>query len=229
MNLLAIETSTEYCSLAVASGDSVWARHELAGQRHAETILQAIRELLTSAGLAIADIEGIAYGAGPGSFTGLRVACGVAQGLAMAGDIGVVGIVSLLAVAEQSGARRAICCIDARMGEVYHAAYRRNADDSWTELIPPRVCRPDAVPPVHDADSEGSWSGCGSGFLAYRDILELRYAGQLVSIVPDALPTASAMLRLAKPRFDAGAAREPGSAIPVYIRDRVALKTSERA
>ncbi len=233
MNLLAIETSTEYCSLAVGAADAVFTRHELAGQRHAETILAAIRGLIADAGLTIEQIAGIAYGAGPGSFTGLRIACGVTQGLAMARGIGVVGIGSLLAVAEQARAERAICCIDARMGEVYHAAYRREPDGAWTELSPPSVCRPEAAPPLPDAagsgESAGRWTGCGSGFAAYREVLELRYAGQLQALVPDALPTAGAVLRLAGPRFAAGESREPGAAIPVYIRDRVALKTSERA
>jgi tRNA threonylcarbamoyladenosine biosynthesis protein TsaB len=239
VNLLAIETSTEFCSLAVAAGDLVFARHEPAGQRHAETILVAIRELIGEARLTLEQIEGIAYGAGPGSFTGLRVACGVAQGLAMARGIGVIGIASLLAVAEQAGAVNAICCIDARMGEVYHAAYRRvpSTDSAsldaaansggWIELSAPVVCRPEAVPLAPEG-ADGEWTGCGSGFATYREVLELRYAGQLQSVVPDALPTASAVLRLAQPQFAAGKACDPASAIPHYVRDRVALKTSER-
>ena len=125
MNLLAIETSTEFCSLAVRRGESVHVSHAPAGQRHAEMVLGAIAALLAEAGLGVADLEGIAYGMGPGSFTGLRIACGVTQGLALERGLGVVGVCTLEALAEESEADAVIACLDARMGEIYHAAYVR--------------------------------------------------------------------------------------------------------
>jgi tRNA threonylcarbamoyladenosine biosynthesis protein TsaB len=227
MNLLAIDTSADFCSVA-ASGDKAPAfRHEPAGQRQAEMILGLVLATLAEAGLALADVEGIAYGAGPGSFTGLRVACGVAQGLAQARGIGVVGIGTLMALAEE-GARgtsdeRIIACVDAHMGEVYHAAYRKTAA-GWEEVLAPGLYRPEAVPAV----SGGGWIGCGGGFSAYEGRVASRHGAQLASVRPGTNPTARAVLSLAAPLFAAGAAQDAASALPVYLRDKVALKTSER-
>src|SRR3954469_21692554 len=138
MNLLAIETSTEFCSLALGRGGEVRSAHFNAGQRHAELILGSIERLLADAGLKLSDLDGIAYGMGPGAFTGLRIACGVTQGLALARGLPVVGVGTLEALAEEfaskqggnGGIRKIIACLDARMGEVYHAAYRRSGPDS---------------------------------------------------------------------------------------------------
>lgn len=223
MNLVAIETSTEFCSLAVARGEATFARHFPAGQRHAELALNALDQLLREAGLAFEDIQGIAYGEGPGSFTGLRVACGIAQGLAFARSLPVIGIGTLVALAEQSGAENVIACLDARMGEVYHAAYR-SAGNAWTEVCAPGLYRPDAAPAVLAAD----WIGCGSGFAAHAEALSARYRGQLQDIRPNVLPMAEAVLRLARPRFERGEGRDAASAVPIYLRDKVALKTDER-
>src|SRR5512140_878287 len=158
VNLVALETSTEYCSLAVTRGARVYARSFHAGQKHSELALPVLGELLQQAGLAMQAIEGVAYGAGPGSFTGLRIACGIAQGLALARSLPVAGIGTLLALAEDCGADRVIACLDARMGEVYHAAYVKSSAD-WIEMHAPGLYRPDAVPQVEGAD----WMGCGSG------------------------------------------------------------------
>ncbi|MGC2520147.1 MAG: tRNA (adenosine(37)-N6)-threonylcarbamoyltransferase complex dimerization subunit type 1 TsaB [Burkholderiales bacterium] len=236
MNLLAIDTSTDYCSVAASRGETIGFRHERAGQRQAERVLGMVDIVLAEAGLALADISGIAYGAGPGSFTGLRVACGVTQGLALARGIPVVGIGTLLALAEEaaeqaaeeatekSACGRVIACIDARMGEVYHAAYRKTAA-GWEEIVPPGLYRPEAVPAV---PGEG-WSGCGGGFAAYGGAVAARYRGQLTALRPEVAPSARAVLRLALPRFAAGDTCDPATAIPLYLRDKVALKTSERA
>src|SRR5581483_6141868 len=172
MNLLAIETSAEHCSVAAARGDAVFFRHEPAGQRHGELALPMIDAVLAEAGLALADLDGIAYGAGPGAFTGLRIACGVTQGLALARGLPVIGVGTLLAVAEEAaGASERIsedfavvACIDARMREVYHAAYRRT-HGRWHEIVAPGLRRPEDVPLADGED----WTGCGSGFAAYRE------------------------------------------------------------
>jgi tRNA threonylcarbamoyladenosine biosynthesis protein TsaB len=229
MNLLAIETSTEYCSLAVSDGASVHVVHELAGQRHAEMVLGAIGALLDEAGLAMSDLHGIAYGMGPGSFTGLRIACGVTQGLALARGIGVVGICTLEALAEESQADAVIACLDARMGEIYHAAYRRIAGATaqgatWQEIIAPGLYTPGDLPL---ADGPG-WTGCGSGFAAHAAVLASRFASSIEATLPQCVPTAAAILRLATPVFAKGCARDAAEALPLYIRDKVALKKGEQ-
>ncbi len=231
MNLLAIETSSEFCSVAAARGDAMFQRHEPAGQRHGELVIPMIDAVLAEAGLALADLDGIAYGAGPGAFTGLRIACGVTQGLALARGLPVVGIVTLAAVAEEAAAAvrgdrecAVVACIDARMREVYHAAYRRTGA-GWRELLAPGLHAPDAVPL---ADG-GGWTGAGSGFAAYGDALGRRHAGRLAAIRPEIAPTARAVLRLAAAEFAGGRGADAAEAVPVYLRDKVALKTSERA
>ena len=223
MNLVALETSTEYCSLAVSRGAQVFDRSFHAGQRHSELALPALHEMLQQAELDMSGIDGIVYGAGPGSFTGLRIACGLAQGLALARDLPVVGIGTLLALAEASGAHQVVACLDARMGEVYHAVYRKSGDD-WVEVHAPGLYRPDAVPRV-----EGTgWAGCGSGFRVHAAALAQCYAGALQQIDADAVPNASTMLRLAQQAFAAGQGKDAAEAAPLYVRDKVALKANER-
>jgi tRNA threonylcarbamoyladenosine biosynthesis protein TsaB len=227
MNILAIDTSSDFCSVAASRGAAVAFRHEPAGQRQAEMILQVVEATLAAAGLALADVEGIAYGAGPGSFTGLRVACGVTQGLALARGIGVVGVGTLMTLAEEGAAEtqagKIIACVDAHMGEVYHAAYRKTPA-GWEEVLAPGVYKPEAVPEVPGV----GWVGCGGGFTAHQGRVASRYGAQLAAVRPLLAPTARAVLSLAAPRFAAGEARDPASAVPVYVRDKVALKTSER-
>src|SRR5690349_15740794 len=120
MNLLAIETSSDFCSVAAARGDAVFSRHQPAGQRHGELVIPMIDAVLAEAGLALEALDGIAYGAGPGAFTGLRIACGVTQGLALARALPVVGVGTLLALAEEAAreaeVEKVVACIDARMG-----------------------------------------------------------------------------------------------------------------
>ncbi len=227
MNLLAIDTSTDFCSVAASRGEALFSRHERAGQRQAETILGMVDEVLAEAGIEVAQIQGIAYGAGPGSFTGLRIAAGVTQGLALARGIGVIGVGSLLALSEEAGkdaaGGRVIACLDAHRGEVYHAAYRRTGA-GWEEVSAPGLYRPEAVPVA----SGGDWTGCGDGFAAYRERLAARLGECVSAIRPEAAPSARAVLRLAIPRFAAGEAKDAATAVPVYLRDKVALKTSER-
>jgi len=226
MNLLAIDTSTDFCSVAASRGEVLFSRHERAGRRQAETILGMVDEVLAEAGIELAQIHGIAYGEGPGSFTGLRIAAGVTQGLALARGIGVIGVGSLLALSEEAGkdgAGRVIACLDAHMGEVYHAAYRR-AGAGWEEVSAPGLYRPEAVPVAPGED----WTGCGDGFAAYRERLAARLGERVSAMRPDAAPSARAVLKLAMPRFAAGEAKDAATAVPVYLRDKVALKTSER-
>ncbi|TMH38632.1 MAG: tRNA (adenosine(37)-N6)-threonylcarbamoyltransferase complex dimerization subunit type 1 TsaB [Betaproteobacteria bacterium] len=227
MNLLAIDTSTDFCSVAASRGEAVFSRHERAGQRQAEMILGMVDEVLAEARIELAQIHGIAYGQGPGSFTGLRIAAGVTQGLALARGIGVIGVGSLLALSEEAvsdaAGGRVIACLDAHRDEVYHAAYRR-AGTAWEEVSPPGLYRPEAVPVAPGED----WTGCGDGFAAYRERLAARLGQCVAAIRPEAAPSARAVLKLAMPRFAAGEAKDAATAVPVYLRDKVALKTSER-
>jgi len=223
VNLIALETSTEYCSLAVSRGAQLFERSFHAGQRHSELALPALRDLLREAQLDMQAIQGIAYGAGPGSFTGLRIACGMAQGLALARNLPVAGIGTLLALAQDCGADKVIACLDARMGEVYHAAYCKSGE-TWIEMHAPALYKPDGVPPVEGAD----WVGCGSGFRAHGAALAQCYRGKLSRTDADAVPGAVAMLRLAAPVFAAGGGLDAAAAAPLYVRDKVALKSSER-
>src|SRR6266496_709202 len=171
MNLLAIDTSTDFCSIAASRGESLFSRHEPAGQRQAEMILGMVDAVL----------------------------------------------------AEEGAGERIISCLDAHMGEVYHAAYRR-AGARWEEVSAPGLYKPEAVPVAPGA----GWTGCGDGFAAYRERLAARLGGCVSAVRSGTGPTARAVLRLALTRFAAGEAMDAAGAVPVYLRDKVALKTSER-
>lgn len=227
MNLLAIDTSADFCSVAARRGEALAFRHERAGQRQAEMILDLVESALAEAQLPLGDVGGIAFGAGPGSFTGLRVACAVTQGIALARGIGVVPVGTLLALAEEIAGKAAtaevIACLDAHMGEVYHAAYRKTAA-GWEEVCAPGLYGPESVPAV----SGDGWVGCGNGFAAYGGRVAARYGNRLSSVNPQVVPTALAVLRLAMPRFAAGDVMDAAEAVPVYLREKVALKAGER-
>lgn len=223
MNLLAFDTSTEYLSLALMLEDKVSTFDVLAGQSHSQLILPQIQALLNDAGVQLKHLQGIAFGAGPGSFTGVRIAAGVAQGLGFGANLPVAGICTLQVLAEASGADKVVACLDARMGEVYHAAYVRDGG-VWQTVSEPGLYKPEAVPQL-----EGSgWAGAGSGWQAYGEQLGQAYQGQLQQVLPELLPVASALLRLAQPVFASGKPMHAAAAMPIYIRNRVALKTAER-
>ena len=223
MKILALDTSTELCSVALWLAGDTLVREELAGQRHSELVLPMVHELLAEAGLDLKALDGIAFGEGPGSFTGLRIGCGVAQGLAFGADLPVVGVCTLLALAEASAASRVIACLDARMGEVYHGVYEKNQGE-WQTLSAPGLGAPLDVP---DVTGEG-WTGCGNGFAVHGEILRCRYAGQLVGVMPDVFPHAAEVAVLGAAQFKRGLGMDAAEAAPLYIRNKVALKTSER-
>ena len=222
MNLLSLDTSTEFLSLALQLGDKSFSHHQHAGNASSELILPQIQALLDSANVKLSELDGIAFGAGPGAFTGVRIACGVAQGLGFGANIPVVGINTLLAVAQASGQAKVIVCLDARMGEIYHAAFARK-NGEWIELSATKVCKPEAAPIL-----DGSWAGAGSGWAVYGDVLREIYADNLAKIMTEITPTAQAVLQLATPTFAAGLAKPASEAMPIYIRNRVALTTLER-
>lgn len=223
LKVLALETSTEYCSVALWDEGRVDAR-EIRGGQHSERVLDMVDELLVERGLRIGDLDGIAFGEGPGSFTGLRIACAVAQGLAFAHGIPVIGVGTLLAMAEASGKQRVVCCLDARMREVYHAAYEKVDGRQWQAVHAPGLYAPEAIPLPPGA----GWYAGGSGFAAYGEVLAKRLAGKLAEVDPELHPRAEDIVRLAVPRFERSEGIDPWLAAPVYIRDKVALKSDER-
>lgn len=228
MKLLAIESSTETLSLALQTEAGMLTFDEVTGPAASQRILPEIQHLLIQAGVKLSQLHGIVYGTGPGAFTGVRVAVGVTQGLAFGANLPVIGVSSVLAVAEtawqQTQSEKVLVCLDARMGEVYHAAFIREMDQ-WLAVSPPVVCKPHEVPAIA---GEG-WLGAGSGWRVFAEGLSAQYAGQVSEFAPECLPKASAMLALAQPLFVAGQGQAAHEAAPLYVRNRVALTAAERA
>ena len=223
MRILALETSTEYCSVALWQDGNIVNRSELVGQRHSELLIGILDNLLHEAGVKLTELDGIAFGAGPGSFTGVRISCGVTQGLALGADLPVVGVCTLQALAQAAGHDKVITALDARMGEIYHAVYEKRAG-SWVTICEPNLCLPQLASQVQGS----GWFGTGSGFAMYGAVLDDRYAGQIAGSDTLAVPQAIAIAEFAAPLFAAGLGMDAAHAMPFYLRDKVALKTSER-
>lgn len=223
MRILALETSTEYCSVALWQDGAVLEHCELVGQKHSEVLMSMLNDLLREAGVKLSDMDGIAFGMGPGSFTGVRIACGVAQGLALGAGLPVVGVCTLQVLAQASGSDKVIAALDARMAEVYHAVYEKRGN-VWLTVCDPVLCLPQDAPKL----AGGGWLGVGSGFAAHRAALQERYAANLAGVEERAAPQAGAVAQLAAPLFAAGQGVDAAQAMPLYLRDKVALKTCER-
>ena len=222
MLILALETSTELGSCALWRDGVVVERVCPAGQSHSETLLPLIRELLGEAGLKVGQLDAIAFGVGPGAFTGLRVACGIAQGLAVATNIPLLPVTSLEAMAEMTGAECVLALLDARMGEVYSGSYRRSAE-GYVLQGEIRVSSPADVTLPADAD----WRVCGNAPAAYPALQE-RLSAAGLSVQAGILPMAAALARLAAPRAACGEGMDAALAAPLYIRDKVAKTVAER-
>jgi tRNA threonylcarbamoyladenosine biosynthesis protein TsaB len=223
VRLLALDTATECCSTALLVGDRMLTREAELARGHAERILPMIEELLAEAGLTLQELDAIAFGRGPGSFTGVRLAASVTQGLAFGAGLGVVPVSDLRAVAqrafqEDASITRALVCNDARMQEVYWACFERERDGLAAARTPERVGPPATVelPP--------GWrgvAGAGRGFAAYPALMSL--AGITLHAGADRLlPRAAELVRLAMPELAAGRLLGPQAAVPVYLRDDVA-------
>lgn len=223
MKILAVETSTEYCSVALWQDGAVSERCELVGQKHSELLMAMLDDLLKAAGVSLARLDGVAFGKGPGSFTGVRIACGVAQGLALGAKLGVVGVCTLQALAQACSHDKVIAALDARMGEIYLAAYERK-NGEWYTVVEPCLCKIENAPLL---TGEG-WFGAGSGFAVHDAALSARYIRQLAAVDAQAVPQAAAIAQLAAIEFANGNAVDAALALPLYLRDKVALKTSER-
>lgn len=222
MRILGLETSTELGSCALWLDGKLMERRCPAGRPHSETLLPLVRDLLAEADMEFSQLDAIAFGAGPGAFTGLRVACGIAQGLAVAADVPVLPVGSLEALAAGSDGERILALLDARMNEVYYVPLERDGD----ELRPVdsvRVAPPEAVLLPTGAD----WQACGNALTAYP-VLAQRVAAAGFGTQPDRMPTATAVVRLAVPRLGRREAIDPGLAAPFYVRDKVAQTVAER-
>src|SRR3954451_18233797 len=217
MRLAATETSSHWCSVALAVDGEIACLERRAPNRHSELALPMLENLLQKSRINIKDLDAIAFGSGPGAFTGLRIACGLTQGLALARGLPVIGVSAFEAIAEESGAPKVAVCIDARMQEIYHSALERR-DGLWHEVVSGQCIAPRAAaaPP-----GEG-WIGAGSGFAAYPDLLN-----NLGVRKPEIHATALAVARLAEPRLAAGQGVDAAQAVPVYLRDKVAFTKAE--
>jgi len=225
MKLLALELSTEACSVALHVDGQVLERFELAPRRHAELTLPWAEALLAEAGIARRQLDAIALGRGPGAFTGVRLAIALAQGIALALDRPLVPVSTLQALALRAPAEAGdiLAAIDARMGEVYVARYRRI--DGLPQLQDSeRVCAPDAVL----LPGGLQYHGVGTGFAAAEGAIATGLADQLASVDATALPRASDVLTLAVPAYARGEAIAPERVEPAYLRDNVALTLIEQ-
>ena len=238
MKLVAFDTSTDALSMAVSRGvdgeERVWHSSGPGGAQASGSLIGGLMDLLRQADLRLAELDAICFGSGPGSFTGLRTACSVAQGLAFGADVPVLPVPSLLALAQAARADAApqaaqgqiTALLDARMEEIYAATYAF-AGDQWKVLQTPCLVAPaDLANWALPAPVDGSWHAwAGNAFGVYADQLALPSGVPCVA----ALPTAQAMLQLAPALLAAGQAVPASQALPLYVRDKVAKTTAERA
>lgn len=219
MKILAIETATEACSVALDINDSCQQHFEIAPRRHTELVLPMIDKLLQEAGIETRDLDAIAFGQGPGAFTGVRVAIGVVQGLAFAHDTPVIPISTLNALAQSYVDKhdQVAAAIDARMQEVYWGLYQKNELGLMQPVLDEVVCAPENIPAV----MEDNWFGVGTGWGSYEDILSNRFKYPILDFDGEALPSAENIIALAKPAYLEGKTISVEEAMPVYLRNNV--------
>jgi tRNA threonylcarbamoyladenosine biosynthesis protein TsaB len=223
MRLLAFETATEACSVALWLDGEVRERFEVAPRRHAELALPWAEALLAEAGIAKSQLDAIAVGRGPGAFTGVRLGVALAQGIALGLDRQVVPVSTLAVLAAPVAAEHIVAAIDARMGEVYLGAFRREGE-RLVATQPEAVGNPgDIALPAGEA-----WHGAGTGFAVVDGALATRLGSRLASVDASALPRAADVARLAAPMLARGEAVAPERVEPAYLRDNVALTLAEQ-
>jgi tRNA threonylcarbamoyladenosine biosynthesis protein TsaB len=224
MKILAIDTATEACSAALLLDGEVRERFEVQPRKHGQLILGMMDGLLAEAGLALPQLDALAFGRGPGAFTGVRIATGVAQGAAFGADLPLLPISTLAALAQrhfrEAGARRILAAFDARMGELYWGAYRLDESGLVRLVGEEQVAAPDALrlPP-----GDG-WHGVGSGWGTYAEALGARLGDALADISPGLLCSAHDVALLAAAAFQEGQGVPAEQGLPVYLRDQVAWK-----
>lgn len=228
MKILAIDTATEACSAALYIDGQLDSSYQLAPREHSRLILRMIEQLLKAADLSVENLDAIAFGQGPGSFMGLRIAAGVVQGIAFAHDIPVIPVSTLKTIAqrayEETGVPRVLVAIDARMDEVYWAAYRLHQQQWLSEagecvISPDKIRLPDIL-----TDQTEPWVGAGSGWQSYADRLLAGSNFSLQQQLTDCFPSAEVIAKLAVAEFEAGNCISAAEAIPVYLRNNVAKK-----
>lgn len=227
MNILALDTCTELCSVALLYNGQRFEEKTLIQRGHSDLILGMIDTLFQQAGCSIADIDVLAFGRGPGSFTGVRVGVSVAQGIAFARDIPVVGISTLAAVALNAALKHDVTTVavamDARMGEIYCAHYQ--IDGELVHLLDSeKVCPPQDFLPL----AQSEWFGAGTAWSVYEAELTQQFGQQLITSDATCLPEASCILRLAESEIAADKFMSAEQALPVYLRDNVAKKKAEQ-
>lgn len=225
MNLLAIETATETCSVALVINGEVLERYQHAPRLHAELLLPWVESLMADAGIGFAALDGIAFSRGPGSFTSLRIGIGVVQGLAWACDLGVIPVSSLAATAQTAvnkGIKSALVALDARMNEVFTGTFEANSDGIMIPTGVEKVCSPEDVQVPVGTETHG----IGIGFERYAALIGL--SGRLATIQPDIWPKASSVLTLAEEWLRTSGPLSAEQAQPVYLRDNVAKKKQQQ-
>lgn len=219
--ILAIETATEACSAALLHNDQLTERYELAPQKHTALILPMCEELMRDANINFAQINVLAFGCGPGSFTGLRIAAGIIQGLAFAHQLPVIPVSTLRALAQQlhrqNGAKKVLTAIDARVHEIYWAQYQLNDSNLMQTQILEQLIKPEQIPLL----DEDGWTGVGNGWQIYGEQLQAILGNKLDQVVMDVYPTAGAVILCAKQDYLAGKFVSADKALPVYLRDRI--------
>ncbi len=219
--ILAIETSSAACSAALSVDGVVEERYALAPRQHAALILPMVESLLVESGSQIGEVDAIAFGRGPGAFTGVRIAASIVQGIAFAADKPVIPVSTLAALAlgglRESSGSRVMAALDARKDEVYWGCYEKSGEDVLL-LGDECVCPPAKAPPP----GAGDWVAAGSAWEAYADILMQRFGEQVVRVLPDLEPRAGDVVRLAQGEYQRGRLLKPEEAVPVYLRDNVA-------
>lgn len=224
--ILALDTATEACSAALLNQQQIDARFEIAPRDHTQRILPLVQELLQAQSLALSALDALAFGRGPGSFTGVRIGIGVAQGLALGANLPMIGVSSLATMAQGAwrltGATRVLAAIDARMGEVYWAEYQRDEQGEWQGAESEAVLKPEAAQ-ARIAQLSGEWATVGTGWQAYPQLLAGTTGAQLLTTTVT-LPAAEDMLPLALSARQRGDSVAVENAEPVYLRNEVAWK-----
>ncbi len=222
MKILAIETATEACSAALDIDDKCIQRYEVAPRRHTQLILPMVDELLQEANIKVSQLDAIAFGQGPGAFTGIRIAIGVVQGLAFAHDLPVIPVSTLAALAQQFANEHdhVASAIDARMQEIYWALYKKDASGIMQLINEEMVCSPTDLVTVSDEN----WFGVGTGWKTYAEELQSKFNHNLVGFNGDVFPSALDILTLAKPAYRQNKAISVEAATPTYLRNKVANK-----
>ena len=219
MKILAIETSTEACSAALGIDNSCIYRHQIAPRKHTELILPMIDSLLNEANIKLNSLDAIAFGRGPGAFTGIRIAISVTQGLAYPYDIPVIPI-STLAILAQQFSNKYDCIaasFDARMKEIYWGLYRKNKLNIMEAIKKEKVCLPNNI----STPSSGEWFGVGSGWKLYSDEIKSKFKCKIIDFDDNAYPHAKDIIKIAIPLYLDGKVMSAELVSPVYLRDKV--------